>query len=755
MLSVVGAMVIIGSSSGLAQDVTITNVAQFTDLLDQTGLVYPLVNPWQPAMFYPTLGIFYCDFDQLTNAIGDVRHGTASIQDGVSVWGVRLIRTASGTTVVYPSGNATLLNLPAGENDDFEVRYAEVLRGWCVLFGKNPTSYDDLISQGYSFLAPKSIVLDVWLADINDCSVAQSLSMSVATMDDSCDSCDDPPPDSSDFEYDVAPDAPCGRLAFNKFKISTNNFILEWFSQSNATYEIASTRNMTSTNWVSLASLYPGASNTNVTDFFDFGAVTNGSKFYKVVQTGISIDMCNSNAVEGVLNVQFDIGMPTNQPLTAVYMLLDGLSSTAIVNPSTQFVGSVYGQLDTTVVSNGWHTLQAFADSGIYNESIGGTTEYSSQIVNLLVTNPITLYVPFAYGGTAPPFTFPIQAIFVAPTNNWTIQVLTTNTPATVLKTFSGTSTNGIAYVEWDGTDSSNHPYAGLGVGVTASISNVTGLTELAMAPLGSGSGSGSSVGPKYSYVGGLTRGNQQAWALAYQGGVFPDCNSSGGAPFCSMFEDDNGLAGPPDYGGLANILTLEAPTSYNVVNINNVPTTSWDSCGCVGEIDSFVNWISFWHGFSAGAGPACFFLISHGSPQGLGSGNNSVTIGDVQTILGNYKDAKGFHLGTPFYFGQFDGCNTLGWEQALGIPSMQLTANYFRQLNLNPMACLTWSSTKIWGITETQFNSAHEQMIDSFYYNWLVNGDGVLQHSVTTIWSGGLYGTAPVVNGATDLPRP
>ena len=122
LLSVVGAMVIIGSSSGLAQDVTITNVAQFTDLLDQTGLVYPLVNPWQPAMFYPTLGTFYCDFDQLTNAIGDVRYGTASIQDGISVWGVRLIRTASGTAVVYASGGQF-----SREHDDFVV---QIFQDW-------------------------------------------------------------------------------------------------------------------------------------------------------------------------------------------------------------------------------------------------------------------------------------------------------------------------------------------------------------------------------------------------------------------------------------------------------------------------------------------------------------------------------------------------------------------------------------------------------------------------------------------------
>jgi hypothetical protein len=548
----------------------------------------------------------------------------------------------------------------------------------------------------------------------------------------------------------AVPSTNCGSLVFNRLQASGTNFVLEWFSQPNTNYEIAATTNLASNNWTIIADSYP-ASSSNLTSFVDVGAASNKAKFYKVAQEGISIDLCNSNVVEGVLNVQFDIGMPTNQPLTAVYMLLDGLSSTAIVNPSTQFVGSVYGQLDTTVVSNGWHTLQAFADSGIYDESINGTIEYSSQIVNLLVTNPITLYVPFAYGGTAPPFTFPIQATFVAPTNNWTIQILTTNTPSTVLKTFSGTSTNGIAYVEWDGTDSSNNPYAGLGVGVTASISNVTGLTEQAMAPMGSGSGSGSSVGPKYSFVGGLTRGNQQTWALAYQGGVFPDCNTSGGAPFCSMFEDDNGLAGPPDYGGLANILT--SWNSYNTGDYVNTPT--WDGCGCVSEIDSFANWVSFWHGFSAGAGPACFFLISHGSPQGLGSGNNSVTIGDVQTILQNYKDAKGsFHLGTPFYFGQFDGCNTLGWEQALCIPSMQLTSAYFTQLNLNPMACLTWSSSKIWGIAGTQFNSAHEQMIDSFYYEWLVN-NRTLQGAVTTVWGGGLYGTAPVINGATDLRRP
>jgi hypothetical protein len=535
-------------------------------------------------------------------------------------------------------------------------------------------------------------------------------------------------------------------LVFNRLQKSGTNFLLEWFSQSNATYEIAGVTNLTSTNWVSLATLYP-ASSSNLTSFIDVGATSNKAKFYKVVQTGISIDLCDSNTATGLLNIPLDIGMPTNQPLTAVYLLLDGLSSMALYNPSAPFGNGIAATLDTTAISNGWHTLQAFVESGVYNESIGGVVGYSSQVVNLLVTNPITLYVPFTYGSTAPPFAFPIQAMFAAQSNQWTITVSTTNSPGTVLKSFSGSSTDGTAYVEWDGTDLSNNTYQGGAVGVTATISNAASGSE---SPLLFGSGSGSSVGPKIVVTSSMSQRNQRTWSLAYLGNnAFPACSDStdGGQGFCHLFYDDTYGT---DYGGLDFILQ-NANNTYFIANSNN---NGWNGTA---QIDNTNDWNNFWGIFTNASGPSCFFVITHGSPKALGNTGDTTTLADAQRILGNYRDAKGvYHINTEFYFGQFDGCDTVGWEAALGIPSQRLTVDFFTKLNVPPMACLTWSTSKIIGMLDIKiYNISHTYMITALYNNWLSGGGVTLQNALNTTFSGGQYGIQPVISGATDLPAP
>ncbi len=59
----------------------------------------------------------------------------------------------------------------AATEDGFSNHYEKVLWTWCILGAvRNYEPYDDLIADGYTNLAPKRLVLDITLADINDCS---------------------------------------------------------------------------------------------------------------------------------------------------------------------------------------------------------------------------------------------------------------------------------------------------------------------------------------------------------------------------------------------------------------------------------------------------------------------------------------------------------------------------------------------------------------------------------------------------------
>jgi len=152
-----------------AQDETITNADQLVAVIDQSGLCYPLVSPTESPLSWQALGIFWADFNQLTNAIGDVRNFDGQTQYGITVWRLRLTRAADETVFSNPAVDTNLLQIAVTE-DGFSNHYDRVLWTWCILAAvRNFESYDDLVADGYTFLNPKRIVLDIWLADINDC----------------------------------------------------------------------------------------------------------------------------------------------------------------------------------------------------------------------------------------------------------------------------------------------------------------------------------------------------------------------------------------------------------------------------------------------------------------------------------------------------------------------------------------------------------------------------------------------------------
>ena len=162
--------VILWRGDAFAQDATITNAEQLAAVVDQSGLYFPLASVTEPPLSWPGLGVFWADFGQLTNAIGDVRNFDAETQYGISVWRLRLTRTADETVFSYPAADTNLLELAVTE-DGFSNHYEKVLWTWCILGAvRNYESYEDLLADGYTFLDPKRLVLDITLADINDCS---------------------------------------------------------------------------------------------------------------------------------------------------------------------------------------------------------------------------------------------------------------------------------------------------------------------------------------------------------------------------------------------------------------------------------------------------------------------------------------------------------------------------------------------------------------------------------------------------------
>src|ERR1700679_3553414 len=125
-----------------AQDETITNVDQLIAAIDQSGLWFPTVDVTEPPFSWPALGIFWADFSQLTNAIGDVRNFEAETQYGISVWRLRLTRTADGIIFSYAPADTNLLELAATE-DGFSNHYDRVLYTWCILGAvRNYEPYD-------------------------------------------------------------------------------------------------------------------------------------------------------------------------------------------------------------------------------------------------------------------------------------------------------------------------------------------------------------------------------------------------------------------------------------------------------------------------------------------------------------------------------------------------------------------------------------------------------------------------------------
>ena len=256
------------------------------------ALWYPLVSPTEQPLSSQALGIFWADFSQLTNTIGNVRNFEAETQYGVSVWRLRLTRTSDETVFSYPSAETNLFQL-AVTAGDFSNHYSRVLWSWAIIHApaSSSESYDDLLADGHTFLNPKRLVLDIWLADINDCatyddnvSAANSVALGLSTggfmtMDEDSDGMGGDPCSTTSLTQ---------RFYVTSITNGTNGTTIVWQSCPMFRYIVLSA-NVLSTNTAWAAQGYtsyvwgqPGASATSWTDMSTTNTSVVTQRFYKV-----------------------------------------------------------------------------------------------------------------------------------------------------------------------------------------------------------------------------------------------------------------------------------------------------------------------------------------------------------------------------------------------------------------------------------------------------------------------------------------
>src|ERR1035438_9501430 len=124
-----------------------------------------------------------------------------------------------------------------------------------------------------------------------------------------------------------------------------------------------------------------------------------GSKY--VVIAGLDSNRVYSGDVE----IPVQVHAPSKHEVAGVYMLMDNEPTMSIVNPGWRSHGPPFvAKWDTTCVSNGWHTLQAFASyPDPTKSSSGGYSEYSSPVVRVRTLNDIVFPdFPTTYGTSLP-----------------------------------------------------------------------------------------------------------------------------------------------------------------------------------------------------------------------------------------------------------------------------------------------------------------------------------------------------------------
>jgi len=264
-----------------AQD--ITNAVQLALTFDQPGIAYPLALPYEPIGFQPMETLFV-DFSTVTNALAAITNQAREVQNGISVWRMRLIQNAeTGEVVVKAATNdVELLRIPAPSGFVPYATYSETLRMWALFFGDGYTSYSDLITyDGYTFLDPAKVVIDAWVISAADedsyYSDGTTGGFTIMSEDGVGDSFGDIDPCSISNIFQT--------FRFTDIHLdATHNTILTWQACTNFIYGVFSTDVLTTNTFWAWRTYLFGQPNSNTWTDTTTTATNIVNRFYRVAR---------------------------------------------------------------------------------------------------------------------------------------------------------------------------------------------------------------------------------------------------------------------------------------------------------------------------------------------------------------------------------------------------------------------------------------------------------------------------------------
>jgi hypothetical protein len=648
---------------------------QFSSIFSEQGWGFPYLTITERPFCGPAKSPWWTDFSAMPKEIADAFANSSATSAGFRVLPVTLVlNVETGIIAVETDSTNSVLSLSQPTGYDAPARYNALLYAW------NPFVCAGDIDSCAQQLQPQRLVLHVFLADINDhenCLLAdqEAGAKGQAGMFTAMEEGE------GGGEFDllsVGSTQSCGRLLFNKLQAQGTNFFLEWLSASNATYEIAGITDITvnASNWVSLASLYPAAAGTNLTSYTDIGGTVRTAKFYKVAKTGISIALCDSNTYSGMVDVPIEVGMPTNKILSGLTFLVDDDGSRAMINPQPPFASRPSGTFDTTLVTNGWHTIQAVASypNGAVD---GGYDVYTSQVVVVRTQNHVTFPDMLFTWGTK----LAVRATLDIQITNWSAVILSpSNQP---LRAYSGITSNARIDFVWDGKDSNGVTFAGEYVDVEINDPVRRRFRKEGPPPLG-------------------------YFIVSYMP-LFPD-SSHGLLQFQNMIDNV--------------ALTVEGGP-YGLV-VGNDTSGAWQ----ISEAGGSYGWIQWAFELASNSTHNVFFF-GHGSDNSIGNrdkdGASGFKVNELAPFLGNTTVSNTPSFNQPFHFIFLDACNAGNgpWCEAFGIERITTTSAYYTTNGVTARTFVSWRTAKGYAVIGTIFNAVHRDFITNLFDRWSTTSDG------------------------------
>lgn len=410
--------------------------------------------------------------------------------------------------------------------------------------------------------------------------------------------------------------------------------------------------------------------------------------------TGITILMAQSNTISGVTNLPVQVSLFGNQQLAGVTFLLDGEGSRAMIDPLPPFFSQISGSFDTTLTTNGWHTIQAVATYP--SSSLGGSDIYTSQVVVVRTQNHITFPDMLFTWDTA----LNIRATLDTQITNWTASIFGGDydgSPSNhLLRTYSGITSNGLIDFLWDGNDSNGVAFApGVFTNVTFVIDDPAGKSV-------------------------WREGVQQPSNFLVSYMTLVNEFSAGSPNFIDMITQ------------VAYYIAISEPTYYLDTSGTGLQST-WKIT------DSHSGW-NDWATKVSSNQIANLFYFGHGSADTIGfrptNPDSGFNIDELEIFTANTVVESGFFFKSrtpkfkvPYHFVFFDGCETAkgNWCEAFGIERIKTTTAAYQTngVAVAPKAFLGWQKLVPYASAGT-FSLEHDDFVVSLFSYWSTHNDGL-----------------------------